>query len=267
MPRGLVLRALFLFCGLSLGMVLASVSANADSDYHDSVAGPGSARASLARLALQNSEVELVAVGQGRHLLIYLDRFEDGVPIDGAVIDIAAGDNNLRAIPLDRGAYLAVADWLAAPGQHQLSFTMTGQVSGTLAGTLNVPARAETGDAMHDDDTNASPSPITISLPLEAVVSIALGALAAFCVGALAAFRGRGVVVAIATRATSLERVRRWLAGLAHPLHLAAARPRRALVATVAALLVISLLLLGRGVLAGKDEAQHAMSGTVSTVR
>jgi hypothetical protein len=52
-----------------------------------------------------------------------------------------------------------------------------------------------------------------------------------------------------------------------HPLRFAAARPGRAIAATFAALLLISLLLLGRGVLAGKDEAQHAMGGAVGMVR
>src|SRR6266446_2897166 len=175
MPRRLVVRVLLLFCSLSLGLAAASGPASADSDYHDSVAGMSSARAPAPRLALQNSDVELVAVGQGRQLLIYLDRFGDGAPIDAAEIAIGAGEKTVRATPLQRGVYLAAADWIAAPGQHELTFTMTtGQGSATLAGTLVVPARAETGEAAHDDETSSSlSSSLTISLPVEAALSIA----------------------------------------------------------------------------------------------
>jgi cobalt-zinc-cadmium efflux system membrane fusion protein len=267
MPRGLVVRVLLLFCALSFGLAAASGPASADSDYHDSVAGTGSARPPAPRLALQNSDFELVAVAQGQQLLIYLDRFDDGAPIDGAEIDVGTGEKTLRATPLDRGVYVVAADWAAAPGQHELIFTMnTGQVSATLAGTLAVPARAEPGEAAHDEETSSSSSPLTVSLPIEAVLSIALGVLAVTCLSALAVFRGKGVVAAFATVGASLKDAGR-LAGVMHPLRLAAARPGRSIAATFAALLLISLLLLGRSVLAGKDDAQHAMGGAVGTVR
>jgi cobalt-zinc-cadmium efflux system membrane fusion protein len=275
MPRGLAVRALLLPCGLSLALAVAllSGSARADNDYYDSVTGGASARAPAPRLALQTAEIELVAVAQGRQLVIYLDRFDDGTPIENAEIEIAAGEETLRATPVKSGVYVAAADWAAEPGQHQLTFTINGDPVPALVGTLVVPvAKAESAEAPRDDDTNSSgSSPLTISLPIEAVVSIGLGVLVALGLSAFAVFRGArpGAAAALGgpTPRSHGAAGPRWFAGLTHPLRFAAARPGRSIAAALVALLLISLLLLGGGVFGRKDEAQHAMGGVLGLVR
>jgi hypothetical protein len=254
---------------------LTSGSARADNDYYDSVTGGASARAPAPRLALQTAEIELVVVAQGRQLIIYLDRFDDGTPIENAEIEIAAGEEALRAAPVKSGVDVAAADWAAEPGQHQLTFTINGeQASATLAGMLVVPvAKAETAEAPRDDDTNSpASSPLTISLPIEAVVSIGLGVLVALGLSALAVFRGARPDAAAALggpmpRSHGAAAGPRWFAGLTHPLRFATARPGRSIAAALVALLLISLLLLGGGVFGRKNEALHAMGGVVGLVR
>ena len=275
MPRGLAVRALLLSCGLSLALAVAltSGSARADNDYYDSVTGGASARAPAPRLALQTAEIELVAVAQGRQLIIYLDRFDDGTPIENAEIEIAAGEETLRAAPVKSGVYVVAADWAAEPGQHQLTFTINGDQVAALAGKLVVPVvKAESAEAPRDDDTNSpASSPLTISLPIEAVVSIGLGVLVALGLSALAVFRGAhagaaGTHAGLMPRNDKAARPR-WFAGLTYPLRFAAARPGRSIAAALVALLLISWLLLGGGVFGRKDEAQHAMGGVVGLVR
>ena len=75
---------------------------------------------------MQNGEVELVAVAQGKQLVIYLDRFEDGQPIDNAEIEVTAGEEKLQAAPVKSGIYVVNADWAAIPGKYKLSFATTG---------------------------------------------------------------------------------------------------------------------------------------------
>src|SRR5713101_8768755 len=113
MPRGLTVRALLLSCSLSLGLAPAPGRALADSDYHDGVTGGVPVRPPAPRLALQNAEIELVAVAQDRQLVIYLDRFGDGAPIEGAKIDVNVREETLRAAPVKSGVYVVAANWVA----------------------------------------------------------------------------------------------------------------------------------------------------------
>jgi hypothetical protein len=262
-----------MFFWLSLGVALALVTgpAQADNDYYDSVSGGAGARQPAPRVALQNGELELVAVAQGMQLVIYLDRFDDGTQIENAQIDVGTRDETLRASPVKSGLYVLTADWLATLGRHDLRFTVnTERGSITLAGTLVIPAakaeaaKAETGEVARDDGDNSPPlpaSPLTINLPIEAVLGIGLGVLAALGFSAFAAFRGaRSRAAAGIVEATALQdllpRKRRFA-------DFALSRPVRRVGATLAVLLIISLLLLDSGVLARKDGKQQAMGGGV----
>src|SRR6266850_2493722 len=108
MRRGLIAQVLTMSRCLSLGFILALMSgaAQADNDYYDNVTGGAGARQLAPRAAVQNTEFELVAVAQGRKLFIYLDRFDDGTPIENAQIDVGTGDEILRASPVKSGLYV-----------------------------------------------------------------------------------------------------------------------------------------------------------------
>src|SRR5438094_4819298 len=113
MPRGLVVRALTLSFWLGLALLaLTPGPARADNDYYDNVTGGANARAPAPRVAVQSADFELVAVVQAKQLVIFLDRFDDGSPVDNAAIEISAGDQTLHASRLRSGVYLATADWL-----------------------------------------------------------------------------------------------------------------------------------------------------------
>ena len=252
MRRGLAVRALRVarWLILVLAVALASGPARADNDYYDNVQGGAAGKSAAPRLALQNGDVELVAVAQGKQLVIYLDRFEDGSPIDNAEIDVTAGEETLRAARVKSGVYVVNADWAATPGKYELNFSAAGeQAFAALAGTLVVtPPKADTGDAAKDDnDDNGSSSssgssPLTVSLPLDVALSLGLGVLAAFGgLTAIAVFR-RPPAVAIAgapARSSLVGGTARWVAVM------------------LAAGVVISLLVVGSGVLTRKDGAQQ----------
>ena len=201
---------------------------------------------------MQNGEVELVAVAQGKQLVIYLDRFEDGQPIDNAEIEVTAGEEKLQAAPVKSGIYVVNADWAAIPGKYKLSFATTGgKVSATLAGTLVVtPPKADTGEAAkednNDDDSSSSSasSAPTVSLPLDVALSLGLGVLAVLGLSALAVFR-RAPVPAVAAVVGVRSRSR------------FAAGPGRWVAAVLVAGFIISLLVAGGSVLARKNGTQQ----------
>jgi cobalt-zinc-cadmium efflux system membrane fusion protein len=252
MQRGLAVRALRLTRWLILGFAVALIpgQARADNDYYDNVQGGAAAKSAMPRLALQNGDVELVAVAQGKQLVIYLDRFEDGTPIDGADIEVTTGEETLRAAPVKNGVYVVGADWAATPGPYKLSFAATGeQLSATLAGTLVVtPPKADTGEAATDDNnddnnsSSSSSSPLTIAVPFDVAVSLGLGVLAVLGLSAVAAFRRPAAVVAVAGTA---------------PRSRLAAGPGRWIAVMLAAGFIISLLIVGGSVLARKGGSQQ----------
>jgi hypothetical protein len=253
MRRRLAVRALRVarWLTLAFAVALAAGPAQADNDYYDNVQGGAAGKSTAPRLALQNGDIELVVVAQGKQLVIYLDRFEDGSPIDNAEIEVTVGDEKLHASPVKSGVYVINADWAATPGKYELSFTASGeQASATLAGTLVVaPPKADTGDTAKDDNdeggssSSSNSSPLTVSLPLDVALSLGFGVLAAFGgLSALAVFRRPPAAVA--------------LAGVPSRSHLGAGMGRWVAV-VLAAGFIVSLLVVSSGVLTRKDGAQQ----------
>jgi hypothetical protein len=146
-------------------------------------------------------------------------------------------------------------DWAATPGQYKLTFSATiEQASATLAGKLVVtPPRGDTGDAAKDDNnddsgsSSSSSSPLTISLPVDVALSLGFGVLAALGLSALVVFRRPAAVAVAGTQ--SRPRLAAW--------------PGRWVAVMLATGFVLSLLLVGGGVLARKDGMRQAMGGVV----
>ena len=249
MPQRPAVRAFGCARWLILGLVVACAagSAQAENDYYDNVSGGAAAKAALPRLALQNGQIELVAVAQGKQLVIYLDRFDDGRPINHAKIEVAVGEDRLQATQVKDGVYVAAADWAGTPGQYKLSFaTSAEQASVTLAGTLIVAApKADAGETAKEEDedsgsASSTSSPLTVSVPLDVALSIGLGVLAALGLSALAVLRRAPATVAVAGPRSRL-----------------AAWPARWVAAMLALGCVISLLVAGGSVLARKAGTQQ----------
>lgn len=97
----------------ALGLPSAGHAHGDEPHDHDAPAA-GTARAVLAdavgapRLVAQSDLFELVGAIQDRRLVVWLDRFADNVPVQGAAIDLDVGGRQLEAKP-DGDRY--VAEW------------------------------------------------------------------------------------------------------------------------------------------------------------
>ncbi|WP_455570383.1 efflux RND transporter periplasmic adaptor subunit [Xanthobacter autotrophicus] len=109
---------------------------------HDHGAPPPAAVTTLApRAEAASADFELVAVLRDGALSIYLDRFADNAPVDGAVIELDTPSGTQAAKAAEPGTYVVAAPFAAAPGTHDLAFTVTaGGTVDVLATTLTVPA-------------------------------------------------------------------------------------------------------------------------------
>lgn len=109
---------------------------------HDHGAPPPPQLTTLApRAEAASTDFELVAVMHDGALTIYLDRFTDNAPVEGAVIELDTPEGTQAANPAEPGTYVVSAPFAATPGTHDLAFTVTG--GGTvdvLTATLLVPA-------------------------------------------------------------------------------------------------------------------------------
>ncbi|WP_188261324.1 efflux RND transporter periplasmic adaptor subunit [Azospirillum tabaci] len=96
-------------------------------------------------LETSSSDLELVAVVQGKHLLVYLDRFATNEPVNGAAVEVTADGEAVTASPVpgENGVYRLEAGWLSKPGAHDLTVSITAaDASDLLIGTLEIPATA-----------------------------------------------------------------------------------------------------------------------------
>jgi len=100
---------------------------------------PAPASVGAGRATAQSESFELVAVAHEHELLIYVDRFADNSPFDGAQLEVESGNWQAKAEEIEPGTYRVMAPLLAVPGQHNLLFTLTkGQEADLLETTVSV---------------------------------------------------------------------------------------------------------------------------------
>lgn len=96
----------------------------------------------LPRVTASSEAFELVGVmGSDGTLTLWLDRFADNAPIDGATIAVTLGGTPIgEAQRVGEAVYALRHEPLARPGAHDLTFTITadGEMD-LLAGTLGMP--------------------------------------------------------------------------------------------------------------------------------
>jgi membrane fusion protein, heavy metal efflux system len=108
--------ALLCWCLLLAGPVAAH-------EGHDLVSNQGSApAASLPRLSASSELYELVGVLDGLRLTIYLDRFQNNVPVTDASIAVTINDTNEVAQPSPDGTYTLVSGQFGAGGLFEFVF-------------------------------------------------------------------------------------------------------------------------------------------------
>ncbi len=104
-------------------------------------------------LETSSSDFELVAVAQGKTLLVHLDRFATNEPVNGATIEVSADGETTTASPVsgEEGIYRLDPSWLSKPGSHEVTVSVTAaDAADLLIGTLEVPVsavEAKTGGA------------------------------------------------------------------------------------------------------------------------
>lgn len=132
--------------GLAWAAPPAAVMAHAGED-HTQPAPPRAGESLGPRVVAQSEDFELVAVAQGRVLTIYLDRFGNNAPVDGAKLDIDVNGKTFSAAAVGNGTYRLAEDWIALSGRYDLIFTvMAADKSDLLSGTLEVrPAATPAG--------------------------------------------------------------------------------------------------------------------------
>ncbi|MBB3268291.1 hypothetical protein FHW79_005966 [Azospirillum sp. OGB3] len=99
-------------------------------------------------LETSSSDFELVAVAQGRTLLVHLDRFATNEPVNGATVEVSADGEAATASPVsgEEGVYRLDPSWLSKPGSHEVTVSVTAaDAADLLIGTLEVPASAAEG--------------------------------------------------------------------------------------------------------------------------
>jgi hypothetical protein len=245
-----------LICGLGIGLASAPGSAWADDDDADASAGSAAAP----RIALQNDDLELVGVAQGRKLFIYVDRFADNGPAGDAEVAVDVDNKTFHPAAVVEGLYVLTDDWVAVPGPHDIAFTVTTKAGmAILSGTLTIAPPDTGADAARSSEGATSAAPMRVSLPIDALLVVAFGLLAVIGVGAMTIFRLARSHASPAHRQARAPAAgpaaRSGLARLAGMVRAGTARPGGWVAVTFVVLAILALLLLGRGVLASEAGA------------
>ena len=136
------LRKRLLAYGLVALAMQASPLAAHEGHTHEA---PAPAEQNIApRFAVRGDALEVVGVGVGSDLLIYLDRLADNAPIENAKIEVE-GPGAFKGVPtaLGDGVYRLHAPALAAPGKHALTISVeAGALFDLLPAELTVDAAA-----------------------------------------------------------------------------------------------------------------------------
>ncbi|WP_207541006.1 efflux RND transporter periplasmic adaptor subunit [Sabulicella rubraurantiaca] len=158
------LPTIFTFC-LTAMLFLTGTPATQAHEGHDHDA-PQAVATALPRAEAQSGLFELVAVlGPDGTLTIWLDRFSDNAPLDGAVT-LTLDGQEIAAQRQGLGLFVARHALLAQPGQRDIVFTVTaGDEMDLLTATLEVPAAPAT----------ASPSADFLGLLRELPVQLGIG--------------------------------------------------------------------------------------------
>lgn len=165
-----MLRALLSF--LTCLTVIVPAVAGPGHDHGDHASEVSAAIKDAPRIESAGTDLELVAVAEGRKLSIYLDRFATNEPVDGASIEVSGdGLAPIFAKLKAPGLYEIESDWLDVPGTKPLLFSIAaGGITDLLNGTLIVP--------QHEEKAQVIPLPLSELLGRLDVLSILFGTLA-----------------------------------------------------------------------------------------
>lgn len=192
------LRRLFAAAVLSVALPLAA-PVLAHEGHGDEEPKPVVATAAPT-LETSSADFELVAVAQGRTLLLYLDRFATNEPVNGATLEVTADGEvgAATALPGEEGGYRLQGAWLAKPGRHDLTVSIAAaDAADLLIGTLDLPASVTNGPP---NDAGHANGAATVLGRVRQDTGLMLGAVMVFLLGSLTAIaltqRGRTRAIA-----------------------------------------------------------------------
>ncbi|WP_291850930.1 HlyD family efflux transporter periplasmic adaptor subunit [Bradyrhizobium sp.] len=186
---GPALRALAvtaLLCGM-----IAPVSAHEGHDHGDqepqALASPGA----LPRGEAVSNEFEIVALGRGETLEIYLDRFATNEPVIDATIEVETPAGAVTAAPAPDGTYRIAAPWLGKGGRVDLIFTVTARgTTDILPLAIEIPSSPAQQAAQNNAVGGAG--------AWRAILLVAGGALAGALIAAITMRVGRRGIALVA---------------------------------------------------------------------
>jgi membrane fusion protein, heavy metal efflux system len=120
---------------------------------HDLVSNQDSApAASLPRFSASSELYELVGVLDGLRLTVYLDRFQDNVPVTDANINVTINDRTEVAEPSPDGTYTLVSGQFGAGGLFEFVFDIRApEGDDLLIGKLSLPTVTASGAVPPDE--------------------------------------------------------------------------------------------------------------------
>ena len=110
-----------------------------EGEDHGSAAPPAPTAETGPRAAAATEEVELVAVLEGKRLVLYLDRFATNEPMVDAQVEVEGSGLKAVAAQIAPGVYAVPAEALASPARHALSVSVqAGDIADLLTVTLDL---------------------------------------------------------------------------------------------------------------------------------
>ncbi len=128
-----------IFLTLALLVSLAGPAWAADEHGHDHDAPAAAAGPALPRFEAVSEAFELVGVVNGKQLAIYLDRFDDNSPVEGAKLELEVGGKKVPVNVHAPGEYEATLSEELKPGVTPVTVTL--EVKGEtdiLAGEVDI---------------------------------------------------------------------------------------------------------------------------------
>ncbi len=138
------------FCLAFAFTLVTAIAAAHGNDDHEHSAPVANAAAVAPRASAQTEEFELVAVLQGRHLVIYLDRFDTNAAVRGAQLEVESqgkwklfakeGETGVYVLDLPKGEMEGI-------GKYPLIFSLqTKDSSDVMTASIEIPDEDEAHD-------------------------------------------------------------------------------------------------------------------------
>jgi hypothetical protein len=129
----------FLLIGLAVAAAHFPLPAAADEGHDHGVAPAAAAAPALPRFAASSELFELVGVVDGRKLTVYLDRYEDNAPVQGAKLVLQVGDAKVELAEHAAGEFEGELPTAPQPGLTPVSATIAaGNDTDLLAADLDI---------------------------------------------------------------------------------------------------------------------------------